>query len=262
MHQRLNSLKLILIILVLQNVSLKAQVFRSNNAEIGIDEQLGKNIPLDLTFCNENNDSITLRKIIDKPTVLSFVYFDCPGLCSSLQQGISDVVDRSDLQIGKDYKVITISFNYHDVPLKARMKKQNFVKSSDSLRSENWQYLTGDSANINSILKSVGYKIKMAGNDFVHPSGIVVVSSEGKITRYLYGLTFLPLDFKMSIIEAQKGETKASIHRVLQFCFAYDPAGKRYTLEITKIAGTIILFFSLVLIVFLMLRSRKKVQKK
>ena len=95
--------------------------------EVGIVEKLEEIIPLDLEYLNEDNDTVSLGELIDKPTILSFVYFDCPGLCSPLLTGISDVVDKLDMKLGEDYQIITISFNTKDTPEKAKIKKVNFV---------------------------------------------------------------------------------------------------------------------------------------
>lgn len=238
------------------------QVFLGSDAQVGVDEQLDKTLPLDLKFCTEHKDSVSLGELIDKPTVLSFVYFDCPGLCNPLQQGISELIDQSDLILGEEYKVITISFNYKDDPDKAEKKKKNFAECISKDKCTYWYYLTADSAAINDILKAVGYKVKITGMDFAHPSGIVIVSPQGKITRYLYGLKFLPFDFKMAIIEAQKGIARPSINKVLDFCFAYDPEGKKYTLQITKLAATMIIFFAVVLLTYLIIKSRRERAKK
>ena len=254
--------KLLVLFVTLFSLSLSAQVFIGNNAQIGIDEKLDQTIPLNLKFCNEHNDTITLSDLVKQPTVLSFVYFDCPGLCSPLQQGISGVSDQSDLTIGKDYKVITISFNYRDDPQKAGKKKKNFAQTISKNKCANWYYLTSDSANINAILKAVGYKVKVTGMDFAHPSGIVVVSPKGKITRYLYGLKFLPFDFKMAIIEAQKELSRPTISKVLDFCFAYDQEGEKYTLQVTKLAASIIIFLAITLLSFLIIRTRRDRKKK
>ena len=254
--------KLLFLFVTLSNLSLSAQVFIGSNAQIGIDEKLDQTIPINLKFCNEQNDTITLGELIKQPTVLSFVYFDCPGLCSPLQQGISEVIDQSDLKIGKDYKVITISFNYRDDPQKAGKKKKNFAQTISKNKCANWFYLTSDSVNINAILRAVGYKVKVTGMDFAHPSGIVVVSPKGKITRYLYGLKFLPFDFKMAVIEAQKELSRPTISKVLDFCFAYDQEGKKYTLQVTKLAASIIIFLAISLLSFLIIRSRRDRKKK
>ena len=226
--------------------------------EVGIDEHLNDTVPLKLTFLNEQNQIITLGQLIDKPTVLSFVYFDCPGLCSPLQEGISDLIDKSDLELGKDYNVITISFNFRDTPEKAVQKKANFTAKFSKEKAANWHYLTSDSATIVKILNSVGYKIKIAGVDYIHPSAIIMLSPKGKITRYLYGLTFLPFDLKMSVIEAQKGISQPTINRVLQFCYTYEPEGRRYSLEITKLAGIFMLIIVAALFTILMMKRKKK----
>lgn len=225
--------------------------------EVGIDEHLGDTIPLNLSFLNEQNQPITLGQLIDKPTILAFVYFDCPGLCSPLQEGISELVDKSDLVLGKDYNIITISFNFRDTPEKAIQKKANFVTKISKEKAPYWYYLTGDSTAIVNILNSVGYKIKIAGIDYVHPSAIIMLSPKGKITRYLYGLSFLPFDFKMAAIEAQKGLSQPSINKVLEFCYSYEPDSKRYSLEITRLVGIFILIVVGAIFLVLVLKRKK-----
>jgi len=226
--------------------------------EIGINEKLDSILPLDLVFNNEQNQQVTLRQLIDKPTVLAFVYFDCPGLCSPLQEGISKVIEASDMTLGKEYQAITISFNFHDTPEKAKQKKANFTTKIGAEKAKSWYYLTGDSLTVVKILNAVGYKIKVTGVDYAHPSAIVMISPKGKITRYLYGLTFLPFDLKMAVIESQKGLSRPTINKVLEFCYAYEPGGKRYTLEVTKLAGTFILIILVVFLTVLVIKRKKK----
>lgn len=243
-------------------VSLRAQLLGPGNDTIGITEHLGETIPLDLKFLNEDSVPVTLGQLIDKPTILSFVYYDCPGICTYLQEGVSDLVANSDLWIGTDYNIITISFNYRDKPSAAILKKQNFTTAIPFDKRKNWHYLTGDSASINTILTSAGYKIKIAGLDFSHPSGIIILSPKGKITRYFYGLSYLPFDFKMAVIEAQKGLARPTINKVLEFCFSYDQQGKKYSLQVTKVAATIIIFFAVLLFLILIIRSKKRKNKQ
>lgn len=226
--------------------------------EIGVVEHLGDTIPLDLEFYNEKNDTVTLGQLIDKPTILSFVYFDCPGLCSPLLSGVSDVINQMDMQLGKEYQAITISFNTKDTPEKAMEKKVNFVQKMSEENRENWIYLTGSEENIHKITNAVGYKYKPQGVDFAHPSAIIMISPKGKITRYLYGLTYLPFDVKMAVIEAQKGIERPAINKILEVCFAYDPKGQTYTLQITRIVGFLILGIALIVFVSLLIRGRRK----
>ena len=104
-------------------------------------------------------------------------------------------------------------------------------------------YLTGDSSNIYKIVNAVGFKFKRAGLDFIHPAAIMVVSPKGKITRYLYGISFLPIDLKMAIIESQKGLSRPTVSKILTYCFAYDPQGRKYKLEVTKIINNCLYSF-------------------
>jgi len=239
-----------------------AQVYQpGETGEVGINEQLGSYIPLDLKFINEKQDTVILRDLIDKPTILSFVYFDCPGICTPLLEGLSDVIETVDMELGKDYKVLSLSFNSKDDPLKASSKKKNLVCSGCTEKNANWTFLTGDSASIEQMLSSVGFAIKRVGNDYLHPGAIIIVSPEGKITRYLYGITFNPMDLKLALIEAQKGLPRPTIHRVLEFCYSYDPEGKRYGLEITKLLGTFTIIIVAFVLTILFVKTRRKKTK-
>jgi len=229
----------------------------NKNIEVGIIEHLGDTIPKDVWFLNESNDTVTLGELIDKPTIMLFVYFDCPNLCSPLMDGVADVISKTDLQLGTDYQIITISFNTKDTPEKAREKKVNFVQKISKENQKHWIYLTGIQENIDVITEAAGYRYKAQGLDFAHASAIMVLSPQGKITRYLYGLTFLPFDLKMAIIEAQKGIARPTINRILEYCFAYNPASKTYSIQITRIIGTITIIIALIVFIILIVKRRK-----
>ncbi len=253
----------IVVVLVIVTGKLSAQEFVKadlikKDPEIGIVERLGDTIPMNLWFLNETSDTVTLGQLINKPTILFFVYFDCPNLCSPLMDGVADMVSKLDLKLGMDYQIITISFNTKDTPEKAREKKVNFVQKISKENQQYWIYLTGVQKNIDAITASIGYKYKAQGLDFAHASAIFVLSPHGKITRYLYGLTFLPFDVKMAIIEAQKGLARPTINRVLEYCFAYNPGSKTYTLQVTRIIGSITILIALIVFTMLLLKRRKK----
>lgn len=237
--------------------ALYAQIDESK-VEIGIVEHLGQTIPLDLQFKNEKNETVKIRDIIKKPTILSLVYFNCPGLCSPLLDGLSTVIEEVPLTLGKEYQVLTVSFDATDTPEKAVEKKKNFLRKHSKDKAANWAYLTGDSTAIYTLANSVGFKFKRTGLDFAHGASIIILSPDGKITRYLYGLKFLPFDLKLAIFEAQKGLPRPTINKVLNFCYSYDPAGKRYALEVTKVSATIIIFFALLLFGVLAFKTKKK----
>jgi protein SCO1/2 len=250
---------LILVLLFLMNVN---SSFSQSNVpmqpEVGLFEHLDDTIPLNLTFFNEKGDLVKLGDYINKPTVLSFVYFDCPGLCNPLLDGLNNVVGKTDLVLGVHYDVLTISFNPGDSPMKAVEKKKNFSTNINETNSMHWNYLVGDTASVNAILNAVGFKVKKVGVDYLHPSAIMLVSPDGKLTRYLYGTYFLPFDFKMAVTEASQNLSRPTINRVLEYCFSYDPQGQKYKLQITKISATIIIFFALVLFLILVIKRKRK----
>ena len=245
-----------IIILFFLTGRLSAQIDQS--PDVGIVEHLGTTIPLDLQFVNEKSEKVTLRQLITKPTILSFVYFDCPGLCSPLLEGVGNVIQKTDLKLGQDYQVITISFNFRDTPEKAKQKKDRFVQRYSKGKGDGWIFLTTDSATIFKITNSTGFITKAVGLDFVHPSAIIAVSPQGMITRYLYGITFLPVDFKMAVLEAGKNQPRTSIQKIMMLCYSYDPESKRFGLDVTKITGSIIVFFLLMFIVVFLLKPKKK----
>ena len=227
--------------------------------ELGIFEKLDQYLPSDLVFTNENYQEITLSDSINKPTVLVMVYYECPGLCTPLLEGVSEVVNLVDLKLGVDYQVFTISFNPSEKSSLAKEKKKNFARFVPNQNLDmGWTYFTGDSVNISKLLSAIGYKIKKEGKEYIHPAAIVVLSPEGKITRYLHGVYFLPFDLKMAVAEASQGRSGPTINKVLRFCFSYDPEGRKYVLNITKISGTVILLFALLLFLTLVLKRRKK----
>ena len=173
-------------------------------------------------------------------------------------EGVGDVIKRTNLELGKDYQVITISFNFRDTPEKAKQKKERFVEKYTKGKGDGWIFLTTDSLSIFKITDATGFKTKAVGLDFIHPSAIIAISPEGKICRYLYGITYLPIDFKMAIIEANKGQSRPTIQRLMQICYTYDPENKHFTLDILKITASIIIFMLLSLIIVLLIKRKIK----
>jgi len=236
--------------------------FTGVEVEIGIVEKLDSLIPMELTFLDETDRLLSLAERIDKPTILSFVYFDCPGMCGPLLAGVAEVVSQLDMELGKDYDVLTFSFDAKDTPVKARSEKANFVQQLDEEVWPHWNFLTSTQETIYQITESVGWRYKPQGVDFAHPSAIMVVSPEGKITRYLYGVNFLPFDLKMAIIEAQEGIARPTINKILEYCFTYDPQGRTYTLQITRIVGSFIVAIALLIFIYLLIKGRRKTVNK
>jgi len=256
----MNKICFLILMLLAVSITASGQYYKvdEDKVEVGIVEYLDQIIPLDLEFQNEQDQTVSLASLIDKPTILSFIYFDCPGLCPPLLAGVSDVIDKLDMKLGDEYQVITISFNPKDFPEKAREKKLNYVQDIPEPDRIHWKWLTGDQANIKAITDSTGWRYKPQGVDFAHPSAIIILSPEGKITRYLYGLNYLPFDVKMALIEAQKGVSRPTINKILDICFAYDPGSRSYSLQITRVVGALLLLIAITVLIILLVKGRRK----
>ena len=250
---KIKILAVIVLLALLSPLIIKAQ------AELGLYEHLDQYLPEDLVFVTENYDTVNLFSKIDKPTVIVPVYYECPGLCSPMLEGVADVISRAPIKIGKDYQVFTISFNPDEKTRLAKEKKQTYLKlvKGGGDIEHGWIFHTGDSININKLLNSLGYKVKREGKEWIHPAAIIVLSPDGKITRYLYGVYFLPFDLKMAVIEASQGRSGPTINKMLKFCFSYDAAGKKYVFNITKVSGSIIILAALGFFVSLVLKTKK-----
>ncbi len=251
---KIKNLTFIILISLLVNVNIKAQ------EELGIYEHLDEYIPGDLVFVTEKYDTVNLLEQIDKPTVIVPVYYECPGLCSPLLEGVADVISKASIQLGKDYQVFTISFNPAEKTRLAKEKKETYAKlvKNDSDVENGWIFHTGDSTNISNLLNSLGYKIKKEGKEWIHPGAVIVLSPDGKITRYLHGTYFLPFDLKMAVVEASQGKSGPTINKMLKFCFSYDAEGKKYVFNITKVSGSLIILIALGFFVSLVINGKKK----
>lgn len=231
---------------------------------IGIDEKLGEIVPGDIKLFDENGEITYLEDLIDKPTVLTLVYYRCPGICTPLMEGLAEAIDRTDLVLGEDYQVLTISFDARETTELAVNKKRNHLLLMENREKaeEYWKFFTSDSTNIARLTNSTGFRYKRAGNDFIHSATLMVLSPERKISRYLNGTYFLPFEVKLAVLEASEGKVGPTINKIMQFCYSYDPAGQTYVLNITKVAGIIIIFLSVVLLLGLSIKPISRRLKK
>ncbi|MCF8224422.1 MAG: SCO family protein [Bacteroidales bacterium] len=241
-------------------IHLGGQDLTTQSLEIGVEEKLNEYIPLDAYVFNIEGDTVYLRDLYNKPTILNFVYYRCPGICSPLMDGLAEVIDKSDLVIGEDYQALTISFDPRESSMLAERKKKNYqnLMEKSEQASKGWTFYTSDSANIARLTDAVGFRYKAVGNDFIHSATLVITSPDGKITRYMNGIYFLPFELKMSILDANEGKSGPTINKVLQYCYSYDPEGQEYVLNITKITGTLIIFIGLIVFLVLVFAKRKK----
>lgn len=246
--------------------------FSENNTpvdnKINIDEHLGNQIPLNLTFLDAQGNSVVLKDIVNKTTILAFVYYKCPGICSPLMAELSNIVNESDLEPGKDYRIITISMDDRETPEIAAGKKRNFLSIINKpFAPDDWKFLTGDSISIHRITEAAGFHFKRVGTQFIHTTSVIFLSPEGKISRYLFpnydkkgNFMILPFDFKMAVIDASQGKVMPTVGRLLAFCFSYDPAGKKYVFNLLRVFGAGTLLLVGIFVVYLRVKKTKKVK--
>jgi protein SCO1 len=226
--------------------------------EVGINERLGATIPLDLELKGEDGKPVTLRQLIDKPTILTLNYFRCAGICTPQLNGVAEVLNRTEAIPGKDFQVLTVSFDERDEPEIAAQKRTNYLgEITRPFPPSAWRFLTGPGATTKALADAVGFKFKRSGDDFVHAAAIIFVSPKGQITRYMYGVTYLPADLQLAAQEAARGEAQPTINKFLKFCFTYDPAGRRYVLNTTSIGASVIILAALIFVFALTRRGRQ-----
>lgn len=226
--------------------------------DVGVIEQLGRPVPLDLAFVDEAGQAITLKDLVDKPTVLTLNYFRCAGLCTPLLNGMVDVLNEIRLEPGKDFRVITVSFDERDAPEVARKKRDNLLKQlTRPFPPAAWHLLTGKNQAIAALTEATGFRFRADGTEFIHAGVIVILSPAGVVTRYLYGTHFPAADLELAIREAAKGEARPTIAKTLEFCYVYDPASRERVFRLTRLAGAATLAILLIFVGLLIRRGRK-----
>ena len=235
--------------------------------EIGFDEKLASAIDLDTEFRGGNGKAVSISSFFEqeKPVVLSLAYFTCPRLCLLATDGVLEVINQlGSFRPGRDYTVVTVSFDPEEaldvIGAKAARYKKALTGGVEEARD--WHFLTGTAENILRLTDSVGFRFKKDGEEFAHASGIVILTPEGKISRYLYGVQHDPRNFKLSLIEASEGKIGSSelLNKVLMFCYQFDPIGKRYALaalNVVKAGGMVTLTVLVAFLYFLWKRERK-----
>jgi len=228
---------------------------------IGVDEKLGGAIPLGAHFRNEKGEEVRLGDYLrGGPVLLTLNYYTCPMLCPLTLHSLLGTVERmKGIDLGHDFRIVTVSFDPEDTPAFASAvagKIYSEMKGTDDPAAR-WPFLLGDERSIGALTGAVGFRYRKVGKEFAHPDVVVVLTPDGKISRYLYGIEQDPLDLKMALLEASGGNIGKStaLNQVLLFCFQYDPVGKKYALyarNIMKAGGvlTIALLGGLLLVLW------------
>lgn len=210
--------------------------------DVGIDQKLGAQLPLDLTFRDETGKPVKLAEYFDgqkKPVILTLVYYSCPQLCTlvlnDLNRGMNGL---STLSAGDDYQVVTVSIDPSDTAALAADKKATYMASYRRPHAEQgWHFLTGDQTSVRKLTQAVGFKYKWDPKfqQFIHPSGLIILTPKGVVSRYFFGIDYDLKDLRLSLEEASSNKIGSLTDRILLYCFHYDETSGRYTASVTKI---------------------------
>jgi protein SCO1/2 len=216
--------------------------------EVGYDQRLGEPLPLDLALRDETGATVTLRDALGgRPAVLSLVYYECPMLCTLTLNGLVSALNTLPFEPGRDYSLLTVSFDHTEQPAQAQARKRAYLSRFKKPGAEKaWRFLTGDAESLRGLTQAVGFRYAWDAEtkQFAHPAGVVVVTPEGRIARYLYGVEYAPKDLRLGIVEASQGRIGSPVDRLLLYCYQYDPARGRYgavVMRIVRAAGLLTL---------------------
>jgi protein SCO1/2 len=215
--------------------------------DVRIEQKLDQQLPLDLVFRDENGQAVKLGQYFGKkPVVLALVYYDCPMLCTQVLNGMVTSFRVLPFQIGREFDVVTVSFDPRETSALATTKKSVYVnylpERMHAGANEGWHFLTGDQSSIAQLTDAVGFRYHYdeATKQFAHASGIMVTTPEGKLSRYFYGIEYPARDLRLGLIESAENKIGSPVDQLLLYCYHYDPATGRYgaaVMRIMRIAG-------------------------
>jgi protein SCO1/2 len=227
---------------------------------IGIDQHLDTQIPLGLEFKDENGSSVHLGDYFQKgrPVILTFVYYQCPMLCSEVLSGLNSAMGAMRFSAGNEFEVVTVSIDPRDTPELAKEKKANYLKEYNRPGAEEgWHFLTGNPDSVAKLAQVVGWKYRWDPKlqQFMHAAGIMIVTPQGKLAQYYYGIEYSPKDLRLGVIEASQNRIGTLADQVVLYCYHYDPHTGKYGAVIAnmlRIAGaaTVLLLGGFIVLMF------------
>jgi protein SCO1 len=237
-------------------------------ANVGIEQHLDAQVPGNLAFVDDEGRAVKLGDYYGKkPLILNLVYYNCPMLCGETLAGLTAAMKLVKFDLGKEFEVVTVSFNPKETPQVAAEKKKDYLRRYGRPdAATGWHFLTGSPDSINALTKAVGfqYQYDAAKNQYAHATAIMVLTRQGRISRYFYGVEFPPKDLRMGLVEASEGKIGNAVDQVLLYCYHYDPAAGKYgavVANMLKIGGglTVLILAGMILI---FLRMEKSVMRR
>jgi protein SCO1/2 len=233
---------------------------------VSIEQRLDSPLPLDLEFRDESGRTVRLRDYFGRrPVVLVLAYYDCPMLCTQVLNGLVSAMQVLSFDAGREYEVVTVSFDPRDDASDARAKKVPYVARYGRPGAEaGWHFLTGEPKAIAALTEAVGFRYAWDERleQFAHASAIYVATPDGRLSRYFYGIEYAPRDLRLALVEASKGKIGTPVDQLLLYCYHYDPAAGRYgavVMNMLRVAGVV---FVLILSTFLFVMWRREKRRE
>jgi len=236
--------------------------------KVGIEQKLGEQLPLDTQVTDEEGRTVTLGSLFTngRPVVLALVYYECPMLCNEVLNGLTGSLKGISLDAGKDFDVVALSFDAreNDKPGLAKNKKAAYLERYGRANADKgWHFLTGSQASIDAITKAAGFSYRWdeKSNQFAHAGGVMVVTPQGKMSRYFYGIDYSPRDLKLGLIDSAENKVGTAADKLLLYCYHYDPATGKYGLAVLSVIrlGAVLTLLGMGAMGFVFWRRNKKV---
>ena len=231
--------------------------------EVGYDQRLGEQVPLDLTFRDEAGRPVSLRSLFrGRAVVLSLVYYECPMLCTLTLNGLGSALSVLTFDVGRDFDVVTVSFEPKETAALAAAKKKAYLtRYRRPGAEEGWHFLTGDAPAIAALTSAVGFRYAWDAEtrQYAHPAGLVVLTPDGRIARYMYGVEYAPRDLRLALVEASQRRIGNPVDTVLLYCYRYDPTRGRYAASVLRLVrlGGVVTVLGLAAFVLVSLRRER-----
>jgi len=205
---------------------------------VGVEQKMGAQVPLDLPFSGEAGQRVTLRQYTGKPIILALVYYQCPSLCNMVLNGLLRSAKSLTLLAGQDFEIVAISFDPRETSNMATTKKASYLKSYERPGAEKgWHFLTGAELSSRGVAEAVGFRYAYDAmtNQYAHGSAIMVLTPEGRVAKYFYGIEYPVRDLRLGLVEASHRRIGSAIDQVMLYCYHYDPSNGKYGMAIMNV---------------------------
>jgi protein SCO1/2 len=265
---RLNAVTFLVLFVFVQSVGAQSSLPPSLQS-VRFDQRLNENVPLDLVFKDETGTPVVLRDYFgNKPVILVLAYYRCPMLCTEVLNGLVRALMDIPFEIGKEFTVVTVSFDHRETPAMAAAKKKTYVERYARPGAETgWHFLTGDEEPIKRLTQAVGFRYTYDArkDQFAHASGIMIFTPEGRISRYFYDIAYPSRDVRLGLVEASQNKIGSSVDQILLFCFHYDPMEGRYgpvVMNFVRLGGVLTVIAIGLLMAVLWRQERRRTRQR